>query len=335
MSRAESKKQISISNQSVMNPPAAKIEMPCCPVCGSRKSQKLDEYPVTDLCAAYRRQLSVDVSKEFPDGLAALMLRQCEICGLQFSDPMVSGSADFYSQLAAQETYYSETRWEFEIARHWLESSNSVLDVGCGDGFFLSLLPHQNKFGLEFNPRAVAAAQQRGINVKCGDLAGLDSASFDAITIFHVLEHLSEPISLLNQALRVLKPNGLLIISVPNNDAFIGEDIQHPANAPPHHTLRWRASSLGYLPKILPLKLEALQREPLTQPYLFLHRRTRITGFIGRIFRRRLPLMKRNLLTISASKIANVLALLSLKIRPRMAAGSADGFSLLAVYRKT
>src|SRR5262245_30785386 len=172
-----------------MNPGSPNPGLPCppCPVCQSRDSGQMDEFPVADLCVLFQKQLGVDVTREFPSGLTRIVLHRCANCGLEFVDPPVAGSPEFYAHLSSEAAYYSETRWEFEPAKALLASVNSVLDVGCGDGFFLSLLPHTNKRGLEFNPKAAAVAQRRGLDVRQDRLADLDASSFDAVTLFHVL----------------------------------------------------------------------------------------------------------------------------------------------------
>jgi SAM-dependent methyltransferase len=133
-----------------------------------------------------------------------------------------------------------------------------VINVGCGDGRFLSLIPHQNKIGLEHNPAAVAKARDHGLDVRPAALAVFPDDSIDAITFFQVLELVVNPLETLRQAVRVLRASGFLLIAVPNNDGFIGQAIQLPLNAPPHHPLRWTGRALNYLPKLLPMALKEL-----------------------------------------------------------------------------
>ena len=81
-----------------------------CPVCGAVNAATLDSFPVPDLRKIYLKQLNVDIQQEFPRGLRDLRLKQCENCGLQFFDPLCSGSPEFYAQLAGRENeYYSRS----------------------------------------------------------------------------------------------------------------------------------------------------------------------------------------------------------------------------------
>lgn len=100
-----------------------------------------------------------------------------------------------------------------------------VLDYGCGDGTFLSLLdasatPPALGVGAEIDPRVIAdcrrrfAAQPRLRFVDVADLAD-DGATYDAVFCMEVLEHIPEPQPMLADLERLLRPGGLLAISVP------------------------------------------------------------------------------------------------------------------------
>jgi SAM-dependent methyltransferase len=294
----------------------------------------MDVVAVSDLCAEYGRQLRVNVRDEFDHGLVNLDLNECLCCGLQFFHPLIAGSGNFYSDLSASPVYYSNSRWEFSEAFRWIGGQTRVIDVGCGDGHFLSLIPHQNKIGLEYNPAAVAKARARGLDVRSAKLTDLPDGSADVITFFQVLEHVVNPLDMLRQAVRVLRASGFLLVAVPNNDSFIGRAIQQPLNSSPHHPLRWTERALNYVPELLPVVLSELINEPLAGDQLFLYRRTLITDAIARCLGRRLPMMKLNPATIFVRKAANVLALLSLKLNAKLPVKSVSGHSMLAVYQK-
>ncbi len=96
-----------------------------------------------------------------------------------------------------------------------------VLDVGCGGGLFGRMLRARGivAVGLDSSPEAAAIAwRTNGVPVFCGDLAQapLGEAACAGITMFHVLEHVYDPLVYLAAARRLLKPNGRLIVQVPN-----------------------------------------------------------------------------------------------------------------------
>lgn len=90
-----------------------------------------------------------------------------------------------------------------------------ILDWGAGDGAWVNLL---RRYGFEawgFDP--FSDPGHADFIIKGGpDALNFQDNYFDAITCFHVLEHLPEPLDSLNQVLRLLKPGGLIIIEVPN-----------------------------------------------------------------------------------------------------------------------
>jgi SAM-dependent methyltransferase len=99
--------------------------------------------------------------------------------------------------------------------------SGPLLDVGCGGGLFPRLLRERGfpAMGLDSYPEAASLAwHTNGVPVLCGDLAQapLDAESCAGITMFHVLEHLYDPRAYLKAARVLLKPQGRLIVQVPN-----------------------------------------------------------------------------------------------------------------------
>jgi SAM-dependent methyltransferase len=100
-----------------------------------------------------------------------------------------------------------------------------LLDVGCGGGLFPGMLRERGwaAVGLDSSPQAAAIAWKiHGAPVICGDLAQapLRPSSCAAVTMFHVLEHLYHPRAYLAAARELLRPDGRLIVQVPNADCW-------------------------------------------------------------------------------------------------------------------
>jgi len=96
-----------------------------------------------------------------------------------------------------------------------------VLDVGCGGGLFLKMMREQGLpvLGLDNSVQAAKLAwKQNGVAVVCADLAHSPvlNGSCAAVTMFHVLEHLLDPVAYLHSARALLRPNGRLIVQTPN-----------------------------------------------------------------------------------------------------------------------
>jgi SAM-dependent methyltransferase len=102
------------------------------------------------------------------------------------------------------------------------EEDGIVLDVGCGGGLFLQTLAQRGDargVGLDFSPQAARLAWSRaGVPVICASLekTPLPASSCAAITMFHVVEHLPDPGAYLEAARELLRPDGRLIVQVPN-----------------------------------------------------------------------------------------------------------------------
>jgi SAM-dependent methyltransferase len=102
------------------------------------------------------------------------------------------------------------------------EEQGIVLDVGCGGGLFLQMLAERRNVkvvGLDFSLDAANVAWRRaGVPAVCATLSRppLAPESCAAVTMFHVLEHLYDPASYLDSARQLLRPDGRLILQVPN-----------------------------------------------------------------------------------------------------------------------
>ncbi len=99
-----------------------------------------------------------------------------------------------------------------------------VLDVGCGSGNWLAFMQDLGwkGIGCDFDPSAVQAAAQRGLDVRLGPIEtqNFSDAEFDAVTLNHVIEHLPNPLETLRECLRVLKPGGSLFVATPNANSL-------------------------------------------------------------------------------------------------------------------
>jgi SAM-dependent methyltransferase len=107
------------------------------------------------------------------------------------------------------------------LIRAWVGGPGlRVLDLGCRDGALTSaFLPGNRVVGVDIDRVALARTSQLGVETVWADLdqpLPFEDASFDAVVIAEVLEHLRFPENAIAEATRVLVPGGTLIGSVPN-----------------------------------------------------------------------------------------------------------------------
>jgi len=116
-----------------------------------------------------------------------------------------------------------------EMANVLKTPNSKCLDCGAHSGYKYDILQtmagleRDNYYGIEWNQKLAQKAQQKGLNVKQGDLNKLlpfGDNSFDCVYGLSVLEHLLNPCKFLRESHRVLNDNGTLVILTPNISTF-------------------------------------------------------------------------------------------------------------------
>lgn len=157
------------------------------------------------------------------------------------------------------------------------KSSGALLDIGCSSGGFLASIDRQawRVSGIEMSGEVAARARRNlGAEVFAGDIldAPFAGGSFDAITCFHVLEHVYDPRAVLAKIREWLKPDGVAIVYLPNiqsGAARLFKSYWYALEVPRHlyhfspETLRQMAASAGLKDVSL-----ALRREPFIEASL-------------------------------------------------------------------
>ena len=168
-------------------------------------------------------------------------LVECRRCGLLYQNPRPTRDEigayypphyDLYTTppwalpnplTRATQLYGIKKRWA--MVERWVPQrpARRLLDIGCSTGVFLAAAPRGWQVeGIE--PSAAAAERAHrtfGLHVHVGMLEAteLPPHTFDAVTLWDVLEHVHDPLDTLARIRTLLRPDGVLIFRVPNRDA--------------------------------------------------------------------------------------------------------------------
>jgi SAM-dependent methyltransferase len=186
----------------------------------------------------------------------------CSSCSLGFFSPEIVGDSLLYQDLGQIPWYYQQDKHEYLLASEYIAEGASVVEIGCGEGHFSKFLPPNAKYkGIEFNEFAVKKAKDKFLDVNNTRLEDLSTSSADVVVAFQVLEHLAKPRGFLKEAVRIAKPGGIIILSVPN-EASLGLFRKDFLNYPPHHVSRWGKATLQSVANLMNLNVVTIEEEP-------------------------------------------------------------------------
>jgi 2-polyprenyl-3-methyl-5-hydroxy-6-metoxy-1,4-benzoquinol methylase len=250
-----------------------------CPVCGKTE---------------FRNKLVVEDKTVSHESFAIV---QCEGCGFQFTNPRPNAfeighyyeSDDYVSHNSAAAGLVNQAyrvarfftmRRKVSLLNKLAPRRGKLLDYGCGTGHFLAAAKSAGweVAGLEPSARAREEASRRvGRPIGQENLASFEAGTFDAITLWHVLEHVHSLNETLSQLIALLKPDGILLVAVPNVESL---DAQHyrehwAAYDVPRHLYHFAPKTLTQLLKkhkmvvrhTLPMPLDAYYVSMLSEKY--------------------------------------------------------------------
>ncbi|WP_339919285.1 class I SAM-dependent methyltransferase [uncultured Flavobacterium sp.] len=169
---------------------------------------------------------------------------------------------------------------KLELINSQQPNKGSILDIGAGTGDFLAVAKENGwkTVGVEPSDKARAIALKKAVSF-VEDTSGLESHSFDVITMWHVLEHVPNLDNQIKELKRLLKPSGTLIVAVPNFKSF---DAKHygtfwAAYDVPIHFWHFSKKAIKMLfekegmqlEKVLPMKFDSFYVSLLSEKYKY------------------------------------------------------------------
>lgn len=167
-----------------------------------------------------------------------MTLVRCAACDLVYVSPTFDEA--HYKKVYASQEYQDIVRdlgirsHEYRVQRFGVERVGLMakhvearppryLDVGCSTGFVVEAARDAGweAIGVDLNPSAIEYGRSRGLDVRTAALedAGFEPGSFDAVSLFDVLEHLLDPVRTLRACTRLLRKGGIVFLYVPNYDS--------------------------------------------------------------------------------------------------------------------
>lgn len=132
-------------------------------------------------------------------------------------------NTDDFGTISMEEEMMLDMLGKYAVKQNW---KLKILDVGCGSGTIAKKLQDAGHVvkGLDFSEEALRRASQRGIETQqCNLDEGIPEPdnTYDVVWEGDIVEHVFDPIGLLKESARVLKPNGILLLTIPSDVGLV------------------------------------------------------------------------------------------------------------------
>lgn len=200
-----------------------------CPVCGG------EEYRVLYKSNLDKKENYENKVKQFGYASGSKRLGQivkCKKCSLVYVNPQEEDIERLYEQ--TEDTTYELSRDSRKITfdksmddMDKLKKGWKILDIGCSTGIFLEVAKEKGLdiYGVELSKWGYEKAKKISKNVynRTLDKCGFKEEFFDVVTMWDLIEHLSNPNKELKEINKILKRDGNLIITTPNINGFFSK----------------------------------------------------------------------------------------------------------------
>ena len=284
-----------------------------CPACNHKKAIIRNIYNIKD---AYDRLPLPKPTSEaiFYSYLTTLWggdqaeFLECQNCKLCYANPFIPANEFHYNLIYKSDEGYSKWSWEFELTYNHLENMKkddptyemNILEIGAGNGSFIkktsSITQKEKILTIEYSSYAKEQLEKFGLKCEQKSFMEIDSDlykdSFDAVCMFHVLEHMNDLNELFIRIAKITKKNGFLFISIPNNrHQELFERYDFFEDVPPIHISRWNRKSLEIAARMAGFQLEDYQIESTNRflnlkKYYSIYRRSKFKKLKNNLIRK-------------------------------------------------
>jgi 2-polyprenyl-3-methyl-5-hydroxy-6-metoxy-1,4-benzoquinol methylase len=172
-------------------------------------------------------------------------LKECKGCKITFTYPLPEDLTEAYDEDYYKIWHEKQSGQRMKLWRKRLKivkkycRPGKLLDVGTGDGHFLKAAKTASfeVYGTEISTAAVKAAKiLYDLDIHLAELenADFEDNSFDVITIWHVIEHVKNPVELFKKAHNLLKPGALIFVATVNLNKYVSRTLYRLKNNKPY-----------------------------------------------------------------------------------------------------
>ena len=236
------------------------IEMGQCPICGCKNNKFLGLPKLTD---KVKKLLNKDYR-----------LYKCTACAYYFTIPNIQLSENEWNQLYSDDYFGVMTKWWADKRRRERNyilnklitfSKNKFekfLEIGVGEGYILieAMKRGWHPTGIDVYDNRIPEAKSEKTTFLVGDFlkTNIPKESYDCIYLDSVLEHVPDPQAYIRKLYKILKSNGLIYLSIPNEDALIFE-----FKNTIYKILGKKENSLSYQPFLHPYHINGFTKKSL------------------------------------------------------------------------
>ena len=270
-------------------------------------SQSNNKFPPCPICNKEAIHFLIH-SKDYSLTQDNFQIIQCRNCTLKYTDPVPNKEdiVPYYNFPAyishtddntgfINKLYHRVRNYTLTQKTNWVQSlftghKGQLLEVGAGTGAFAHAMTKKGWAVTALEPdttsRARALATYQIKIAPMEELHALSVNKFDVITLWHVLEHVHDLNEYLSTFYKLLKPNGRLIIAVPNYTSYDAQYYQKywAAYDVPRHLYHFSPTAMEYLSKKYKMQIVSMRPMWFDSFYVsLLSERYKKTGFLGMI----------------------------------------------------